>query len=80
MNRGIDFYYSEVTALILERGDKNTVRFYIPGKVMEMNRYNKPQYYYAEIVVNQKPLNPKSRAFSSTFQSEDKFEEFCKKS
>ena len=68
LNSGIDFYYSEATALILERGDKNTVRFYIPGKVIEMYRYSKPQYYYAEVVVNQMPLSPKSRSFSPRFQ------------
>lgn len=75
----IDYYYSEVTALILERGDENTVRFYIPGKIMEMKRYNKPQYYYAEIVVNQTPLQPRSRAFSSVFQSQDSLKNFVKK-
>jgi len=79
LNSGIDYYYSEVTALILERGDKNTVRFYIPGKVMEMNRYNKPHYYYAEIVVNQTPLEPRSRAFSSGFLSPDSLKNFAKK-
>lgn len=79
MDGGIDFYYSEATALILERGDKNTVRFYIPGKVIEMNRYSKPQYYYAEIIVHQMPLNPKSRAFSPKLQSEDRLKNFVKK-
>ena len=76
---GIEYFYSEVTALILERGDKNTVRFYIPGKIMEMNRYNKPQYYYAEIVVNQIPVEPRSRAFSSAFQNKDNLKNFVKK-
>ena len=56
LNGGVDFYYSEVTALILERGDKNTVRFLSLEKLMEMNNYNKPEYYYAEIVVNQSAL------------------------
>ena len=79
LESGIDYYYSEVTALILERGDKNTVRFYIPGKVMDMKRYYKPQYYYAEIVVNQTPLEPGSRAFSSGFQSPDSLKNFAKK-
>ncbi len=78
-NSGIDFYYSEATAIILERGDKNTVRFYIPGKVIDMYRYNKPQFYYAEITVNQMPLSPKSRAFSPRFQSEDSLKNFVKK-
>ena len=76
---GIDYFYSEVTALILERGDKNTVRFYIPGKVMDIKRYNKPQYYYAEIVINQTPLEPRSRAYSSGFQSPDSLKNFAKK-
>ena len=76
---GMDYYYSEVTATILERGDKNTVRFYMPGKVIEMNRYNKPQYYYAEITVNQISISPQSRAFSSRFQSEDSLKNFVKK-
>jgi hypothetical protein len=79
LDGGVDFYYSEVTAHILERGDKNTVRFFIPGKEIEMNRYNKPLYYYAEIIVNQKPVSPKSRAFSSRFQSEDSLKNFVKK-
>lgn len=78
-NSGIDFYYSEVIALILERGDKNTVRFYIPGKFIEMYRYSKPQYYYAELLVNQMPLIPKPRAFSPRFQSEDSLKNFVKK-
>ena len=76
---GIDYFYSEVTALILERGDKNTIRFYIPGKVMDMKRYNKPQYYYAEIVVNQTPLEPRSRSYSSGFQGTDSLKNFAKK-
>ena len=76
---GIDYFYSEVTALILERGDKNTIRFYIPGKVMEMKRYRKPEYYYAEIVINQIPIEPRSRAFSSKFQSKDSLKNFVKK-
>lgn len=76
---GIDYYFSEVKVLILERGDKNTVRFYIPGKEMKMNRYNKPEYFYAEILVNQRPLSPRSRAFSSKFQSEDSLRNFVKK-
>lgn len=79
INGGVDFYYSEATAIILERGDKNTVRFYIPGKVIDMYRYNKPQYYYAEITVNQMPLSPRSRAFSPRFQSEDSLKNFVKK-
>lgn len=79
LDSGIDYYYSEVTVSILERGDKNIVRFYIPGKVMEMRRYSKPEYYYAEIVVNQAPLEPRSRAFSSRFQSQDSLKNFVKK-
>ena len=75
---GIDYYYSEVEVLILERGDKNTVRFYIPGKVMEMMRYSKPEYYYAEIVVNNSPIDPQSRAFSSRLGSRDSLKNFVK--
>ena len=72
----IDYYFSEVTALILERGDKNTVRFFIPGKVMKMKRYNKPDYYYAEILVDQVPIKPQSRAFSSSFRNQDSLKNF----
>ena len=79
LESGIDYYYAEVTALILERGDKNTVRFYIPGKVMKMKRYSKPHYYYAEIVVNQTPVEPRSRSFSSGFQSQDSLKNFVAK-
>ena len=68
-----------MTAQILERGDKNTIRFFIPGKEMKMNRYNKPSYYYAEILVNNKPTNPKSRAFSSTLKSEESLKNFTEK-
>ena len=78
-DNSIDYYYSEVTALILERGDENAVRFYIPGKVMEMKRYSKPEYYYAEVVVNQISLEPRSRAFSSQFNSYDNLKNFVKK-
>ena len=78
-NGGVDFYFSEATAVILERGDKNKVRFYIPGKVMDMYRYNKPQYYYAEITVNKMPLSPRSLAFSPRFQSDDSLKNFVKK-
>lgn len=76
---GIDYYYSEVTALILEKGDKNTVRFFMPDKELEMNRYNKPEYYYAELVVNESPLSPKARAFSSKFQNEESLDSFVEK-
>ena len=79
LDNDIDFYYSEVTASILERGDKNSVRFFIPGKVMEMKRYRKPEYYYAEIVVNQSPVEPQPRAYSSRFQSKDSLKNFIKK-
>ena len=79
LDGGVDFYYSEVTAQILERGDKNTIRFFIPGKEMEMNRYNKPLYYYAEILVNGQPISPKSRAFSTRLQSEESLKNFVKK-
>ena len=71
LENGIDYFYSEVTAQILERGDKNVVRFYIPGKVMEMKRYSKPEFYYAEIVVNNRSLEPRSRAFSSRLKNID---------
>ena len=79
LNGGVDFYYSEVTAVILERGDKNTVRFFIPGKVIDMYNYNKPEYYYAEITVNRVPLVPRSRAFSSRLKNEDSLKNFVKK-
>ena len=78
-NKNIDFYYSDVTAMILERGDKNSVRFYIPGKIMKINRYSKPKYYYSEIVVNNKPLEPSSRAFSNNLQNIDKLNNFIRK-
>ena len=68
---GIDYFYSEVIAMILERGDKNTVRFYIPGKEIEMNRYHKPDYFYAELTAKRIPINPQIRAFSSTLQNEE---------
>lgn len=76
---GVDFFYSEVTALILERGDNNKVRFFIPGKIMEMNRYSKPQYYYAQVIVNQTVLKPNSRAYSSKFQNKLSLDNFVKK-
>ena len=44
-----------------------------------MNRYNKPEYYYAEIAINQIPLTPSSRAFSTKFQSEESLKNFVKK-
>ena len=44
-----------------------------------MKRYGKPEYYYAEIVVNQKPLEPKSRAFSSRFQNQGSLKNFVNK-
>ena len=78
-NENIDFYYSDVTAMILERGDKNSVRFYIPGKIMKINRYSKPKYYYSEIVVNNKPLESSSRAFSNNLQNKDKLNNFIRK-
>ena len=69
LDGGFDYYFSEATALILERGDKNTVRFFIPGKEMEMNHYNRPEYYYAEILVNHVPISPKSRALVQGFKA-----------
>lgn len=66
----IDYYYSEVTALVLKRGDKNAIRFFMPGNVMEMKRYGKPDYYYAEIVINGRPTEPERRAFSPKLRSE----------
>ena len=79
LDKSIDYYYSEVTALILERGDKNTIRFYIPGKIMKMKRYSKPEYYYAEIFVNQTTLPPRSRAYSSSFKNADDLRNFVNK-
>ena len=46
---------------------------------MEMNRYSKPQYYYAEVIVNQTVLKPNSRAFSSKFQNKLSLDNFVKK-
>ena len=47
--------------MLMEKGDKNTVRFYIPGKEIEMNRYNKPEYYYAEVICGNQVLEPSSK-------------------
>lgn len=76
---GIDYFYSEVIAMILERGDKNTVRFYIPGKEIEMNRYHKPDYFYAELTAKRIPISPQRRAFSSNLLNEESLNDFVKK-
>lgn len=76
---GIDYYYSEVTIIVLERGDKNFVRFYIPGKKLDMYRYNKPQYFYAEIVCDKMVFSPKSRSFSTSFKNIESLNNFVKK-
>lgn len=76
---GIDFYYSEVSIMLMEKGDKNTVRFYIPGKEIEMNRYNKPEYYYAEVTCGNQVLEPSSRAFSSRIKNRDSLYNFVDK-
>ena len=63
----------------MEKGDKNTVRFYIPGKEIEMNRYNKPEYYYAEVICGNQVLEPSSRAFSSRIKNRDSLYNFVDK-
>ena len=79
LNNKLDFYFSKVTALILEKGDKNTVRFYIPGNLMEMKRYKKPDFYYAEININNTSLKPSARARSTNLSNERALNNFVKK-
>jgi hypothetical protein len=76
---GVDYFYSDAEAMILEKGDKNTVRFYIPGKEIEMNRYHKPDYFYAELTANQIPISPQRSAFSSNLQNEGSLNNFVRK-
>tara|TARA_B100001769_G_C22087052_1_gene586066 strand:- start:901 stop:1449 length:549 start_codon:yes stop_codon:yes gene_type:complete len=76
---GIDYYYSEVAISILERGDENKIKFFIPGKIMEMNRYTKPNYYFAEVLVSNKPQAIRGRPFSQNFKSRASLDKFVQK-
>ena len=76
---GIDYYYSEVAISILERGDESKVKFFIPGKIMKMNRYTKPNYYFAEVLVGNKPQAIRGRPFSRNFKSRASLDKFVRK-
>lgn len=54
-NNADEFVYlvNEVKILIMERGDRNNVYFYIPGLLAERDNMRKdPDYFYVEIEVN----------------------------
>ncbi len=75
----IDYYVAQSDIMILEQGDKNTVRFFIPDKIIKMHRYRMPQFYYAEVVVNKKVQKLNSRAFSSNINSKQNLDVFMQK-
>tara|TARA_X000000368_G_scaffold239688_1_gene189254 strand:- start:186 stop:764 length:579 start_codon:yes stop_codon:yes gene_type:complete len=75
----IDYYVAQSDIMILEQGDKNTVRFFIPDKIIKMHRYRMPQFYYAEVVVNKKVQKLNSRAFSSNINSKQSLDVFMQK-
>jgi hypothetical protein len=76
---GIDFYTASVSILALEKGDKNTVSFYIPNKIMEMNRYSSPTYYFAEVLLGNRAQQYNQNAFSRNFNSKESLNSFKNK-
>ena len=75
----IDYYVAQSNIMILEQGDRNIVRFFIPDKIIKMHRYRIPQYYYAEVEVNKKVQKLNSRAFSSNISSKQSLDSFIQK-
>ena len=75
----LDYFVSQADIMILEKGDKNVVRFFIPDKVIKMNRYRLPKYFYAELTVDKKVQKFDSRAFSSNFNNIESINSFMQK-
>tara|TARA_B100000035_G_scaffold196642_1_gene168018 strand:+ start:170 stop:775 length:606 start_codon:yes stop_codon:yes gene_type:complete len=76
---GVDYFYSSAKILILEKGDRNIVRFFIPDKVMKVHRYRLPQFYYAEVVVGDSAQKMNAKSFSSNFRSLESLNSFMQK-
>lgn len=76
---GFDFYSASVIILALEKGDKNVVSFYIPNKIMEMNRYSAPTYYFVDVSLGRKSQNYNQNAFSRNFSSKESINTFINK-
>ena len=76
---GIDYFYSSAKIMILEKGDRNTVRFFIPDKVMKVYRYRLPEYYYAEVLIGSKAQQMNAQSFSSKFRSRESLNNFMQK-
>lgn len=76
---GIDYFYSSAKIMILEKGDRNIVRFFIPDKVMKVHRYRLPEYYYAEVLIGSTPQPMNAKSFSSKFRSRESLNNFMQK-
>lgn len=76
---GMDYFYSSANIMILEKGDRNIVRFFMPDKVMKVHRYRQPQFYYAEVVVGGTPQRMNAKSFSSNFRSRESLNNFMQK-
>lgn len=76
---GLDYFYSSASIMILEKGDRNIVRFFIPDKVMKVHRYRLPQFYYAEVMVGDAAQMMNAKAFSSNFRSRESLNNFMQK-
>lgn len=76
---GMDYFYSTANILILEKGDRNIVRFFMPDKVLKVHRYRLPQFYYAEVIVGDSPQKMNAKSFSSNFKSRESLNNFMQK-
>ncbi len=76
---GYDFYTSSLSILILEKGDKNIVSFYLPSKIMKMHKYSTPTFYFVDVVVGKQAQKYDQSAFSRNFSSKESINTFINK-
>ena len=76
---GYDFYTSSLSILVLEKGDKNIVSFYIPNKIMKMHNYSTPTFYFVDVAVGNQAQKYNQSAFSRNFSSKESINTFINK-
>ena len=60
------FYKSDVEIITMEKGDTNNVYFYLPGLVVERDRFKTaPDFFYVELSIGDQALPPQKNGMSS---------------
>ncbi len=69
--RKFDFYTSEVEVALLKQGDDANVYFYLPGLIMERDKWpTTPDFYFVELTVDGEVQPTQKRGLSSSITNE----------